>query len=836
MVPLPIDPILPEIVGKLRSFRSAVVVAEPGAGKTTRVPPAILAAGLLPQQNPILVILQPRRIAARAAAHRIAEEQGWTLGREVGYHVRFDRQLTSQTRLRVLTEGILTRQLLDDPSLDGIGCVILDEFHERSLHTDLAIALLREVQQSIRPDLLLVVMSATLAAEPLARFLGECPVVRSEGRLFPVEISYRSNSGARLPDRVADATIEALSDSAEGHVLVFLPGAQEIRRTANLVEASAPQSDLEVLPLYGSLPFEEQIRALRPSKKRKLILATNIAETSLTIEGVTTVIDSGLARVAGYDPQRGLDRLELKRISKASAEQRAGRAGRVAPGRCIRLWTQKEQHHLEDFELPEIKRVDLSGTVLALHAWGQSDPCKFGWFQAPSEQMLDAAQQLLVMLGALDETEQRRITPLGKKLLGLPVHPRIARLLVAAAEEGRGEEGALMAAMLEEKDFVIGALHLQHDSDLLARIELLSRRRMEREFDAIALRQIERTRDQLLRIASRIKPLRHTTEHAPLKWPLLAYPDRVARRRANDPLSAVMVGGSGLRLASECTVRSGEFFVALDARLDERSAARESLVRMASRIDVEWLEELFPQSIRRDRTLVYDESRQRVIARGTVWYRDLLLREDRDAPVDPQQAGELLAQALRARAREIVESDESNAAWLARLRFLSDAMPEQKLPVPDDSLFEELIIDACAGKRSLDEVRSLGLVSLLQSRLSYQQRRTLDEHAPESIQVPSGSRIRIDYQSGSKPVLAVRLQEVFGWIETPRIAGSRVPVLLHILGPNFRPVQITDDLQSFWKSTYAQVRKDLRVRYPKHAWPENPINAKPQAKGGRRAR
>src|SRR4051812_5903829 len=398
MLPLPIDPFLPDIVARVRDRRSLVLVAGPGAGKTTRVPPALLRAGdLLSPQHPNVVMLQPRRVAARAAAMRIADENGWMLGDQVGYHVRFDRKIGPRTRLRVLTEGILTRQLLDDAFLDGVGCVVLDEFHERSIHTDLAIAMLREVRQTVREDLILIVMSATLDAEPVARFLADAPVVNVPGRTFPVQIEHAPAPQLSLVDRVADAArreIETARSGANGDVLVFLPGADEIRRTARQLEATAQQRNLLVLPLHGSLPGDEQVAALRPAAKRKVILATNIAETSLTIEGVTTVIDGGFARVAGYDAERGLDRLELQRISKASAKQRAGRAGRTRPGRCVRLWSAKEDHELADFELPEIRRVDLCATVLSVHAWGQPEPRNFGWYEPPPEHMLASAERL----------------------------------------------------------------------------------------------------------------------------------------------------------------------------------------------------------------------------------------------------------------------------------------------------------------------------------------------------------------------------------------------------------------------------------------------------------
>src|SRR5688500_5265397 len=602
MVPLPIDPHLPQITDAVRNSRALVLVAEPGAGKTTRVPPALLRAGLLGAEHPNLVMLQPRRVAARASAQRIAEENGWELGREVGYHVRFDRKLGPQTRLRVLTEGILTRQLLDDPFLEGVGAVVLDEFHERNLHTDVTVALLREVRQTVREDLVLVVMSATLDAEPVARFLGGCPVVRVPGRTYPINVTYSLPSGERLPERVAGAVrdvLDAPTAGAKDDVLVFLPGADEIRRTMQQLERAAAERDLLLLPLHGSLPAEEQARALRPARQRKIILATNIAETSLTIDGVATVVDSGLARVAGYDAQRGLDRLDLKRISKASATQRAGRAGRTGPGRCVRLWTQREELAMDEYELPEVRRVDLCGTVLALHAWGKPDVRNFGWYEPPPEETLVAAERLLAMLGALDRESGGSITPLGRSLMELPVHPRLGRLLLGAAEAGRLHEGATVAALLSEKDILTGSPFtgggrpaLQGDSDLLYRLDVLAEAERDRfhpslrdrGVDPVAARQVAKTRDELLRVARRLKPQRTGASHGDadellLKLPLLAYPDRVCRRRGADPTAGVMVGGGGVRLAPDTVVKQAEFFLALDARQDERSARREAFVR-----------------------------------------------------------------------------------------------------------------------------------------------------------------------------------------------------------------------------------------------------------------
>jgi ATP-dependent helicase HrpB len=814
MQPLPIDSHLPGILDRLRESRAIVIVAEPGAGKTTRVPPAILKANLLTNDNPNLVMLQPRRVAARAAAMRIADENNWRIGNEVGWHVRFDKQIGKQTRLRVLTEGILARQLIDDPFLAGVGAVVLDEFHERSIYTDLTIALLREIRESVRDDLLLIVMSATLDAEPVAKFLGDCPIVNVPGRLFPIDVQHAATPSADpLPMRVANA-MHDLPDA--GDVLVFLPGVFEINRTAQQIA----RDDLLVLPLHGSLSAEEQNRALQPADRRKVILATNIAETSLTIPGVRTVIDGGMARVAGYDPQRGLDRLDLKRISKASAIQRTGRAGREATGKCIRLYTAKEFHAMEDFEPPEIHRIDLSATILSLHAWGKSDVRNFGWYDPPSEAAIASAEELLEMLGAIADG---KITPIGRQMASLPVHPRLGRLLITAAEENLLEQGAAMAALLSEKDLLPPSREkvpkTQADSDLLIRMEMLK--------DSP---QVMRVRDELMRVGKSIKlakAKKHDPHQAMLRLALLAYPDRVCRRRENDPSAAAMVGGGGVRLVPESVVRKHEFFVALDARQDDRNANREAMVRIASGIEPAWLEELFPHEIRREKKMIFETQRQRVIGIATVKYRDLLLREDREAVVDAQ-AGKILAEALSRQAAEIIDADEKAKNWLARLDLLRRAMPEHAWPVID---LNDVFTEMCEGKRSVSELGSA--VAALQSRLNYLLDRIFDEQAPETIAVPTGNRIAVQYVLGQPPTMAVRLQEIFGWTDTPRIAGGRVAIVMQLLGPNFRPVQITDDLRSFWTSTYFQVRKDLRVRYPKHSWPDDPLSAKPQAKGGR---
>ena len=552
MIRLPIDSSLPEIVRLVRERRCLVLVAPPGAGKTTRVPVALVEAGLLAADHPSLVMLQPRRVAARAAAARIAEENGWSLGGRVGYQIRFEKRVGPDTRIKVVTEGILNRQLVDDPFLEGVGAVVLDEFHERSLHIDLALALLREVRESVRDDLILVVMSATMEAEPIARFLGDAPIVRVEGRSYPVEVRYRGSSSAPLPEQVASAIEEAIAaDPDPGDVLAFLPGVEEIRRAGRHLAPWASREGVLVVPLHGSLTGEEQDRAIRPGDRRKVILATNIAETSLTIDGVATVVDGGLARFASHDPARGLDRLELGRISRASADQRAGRAGRTRPGRCIRLWSEREHRGLSESDLPEVRRVDLCGTVLALHAWGHADPARFGWFEPPEPEALAAADRLLTMLGALDEADGS-ITRLGRRLLDVPAHPRLGRLLIASAERGFVREGAALSALLSEKDILARSFgkdarpEVHASSDVLIRLDRLEEAEharfapalRDRGIDPNAARQVARVRDDLLRVARRLPgpAPNEPNEDDILELVLLAYPDRVVRRRGVDGL------------------------------------------------------------------------------------------------------------------------------------------------------------------------------------------------------------------------------------------------------------------------------------------------------------
>lgn len=826
MIELPIDSLLGRITGALRGASSLVLVAPPGAGKTTRVPPALL--GVLPREQPNVVMLQPRRVAARAAAQRIAEEQGWGLGERVGYHIRFEKRYTEGTRIRILTEAILTRILLDDPYLDSVGAVILDEFHERNLHTDLSLAFLREVQQTVRPDLKLVVMSATLDAEPVAKFLGGAPVVVAEGRGFPVDISFHPPPTATHAPPAVPATMDShlarMVENAlqhEGDVLVFLPGMAEIERARRAL-AGLEREGIALHALHGSLPPEDQKRALRPDaqRRRKIILATNIAETSLTIDGVRTVVDAGFARVASFDPERGMDRLDLERISQASATQRAGRAGRQAPGRAYRLWSEQEHKHLEAFNTPEIHRVDLAATVLAVHAWGARNPRTFGWFEAPPEAMIAAAEELLTLLGALAEGN---LTEVGRRMLQLPVHPRIARLLLAAAGTGLQEEALSLAAVLSEDtrgDDPLGQLYRLSVQAQRIREQLAATLR--------ALPKAERGRGKLNTAADLL---------------LLAYPDRIGRRRGNDPYAAVLADGTGLRLAKEAltpALVAAPLFVALDAHHDPRNRRAEATVHRATPLEESTLARLFPEALHTRTALEYDRAKEKVTATTRRYFRELVLAEDPHGRVEPEAAGPVLAAALASEARALFEKEESSAKLLARVALLRHAMPEKSWPAFDDDQLRALVTQACAGRRSRAELME-NLADTLRSALPHPLDRELDQFAPEALEVPSGSRIRLAYTLPANPgaappapVLAVRLQEVFGLLDTPRIAGGRVRVLLHLLSPGFKPMQITSDLRSFWSSAYFEVRKDLRTRYPKHKWPEDPLTAAPEAKGRRR--
>lgn len=847
MIPLPIDEYLSRILASLKAHRNLVLVAEPGAGKTTRVPPALVReAGA----NDEILLLQPRRIAARMAARRISEEQGWTLGQEVGFQVRFEKRTSRETRLKVVTEGILNRRLQNDPALKGVRHVILDEFHERSIHTDLALSLLREAQQSFRDDLHIIVMSATLEAEPVATFLGDCPIIRVPGRSHPIDLGYAQwglplTTGPNFIDAVVEAVKNAVLDPQRqgGHFLVFLPGAGEIQRCLEKMEPLARQNNLLLLPLHGSLTTEEQDLALRPSTQTKVICATNLAETSLTIDGVHTVIDAGQARGLHYDPETGLERLRLTRISRASADQRAGRAGRQGPGRCLRLWTKHEDTQLEAHEEPEVMRVDLCETLLLLAQWGISDPRGFGWFQKPAEAALLRARALLQQLGALHENGQ--ITDVGRALAHWPVHPRLARILQAAVDADRFvEELAVVAALLSEKDILSGNSRQGQssvlESDVLLRLEMILEKN--NSLDRGGVRHILRVRDQLTQMASTATRLKDSErvlqtkdrEEFVLRALLLGYPDRVCRRRRANESEARMVGGKGMSLGRESVVERSEFFLCLATREREVGGQRRPFAQVASRIDPAWLMEYFPKRLNTREWVELDPELKKVQSFSCRFYEDLPLEEPRPAPVRAEVAAPLLAQAMVADWEKIVQAQPEATQWLARLEFLQTHMPEMNWPVLDQNKKQEIAEMMSFGEVDLQQVLTKSIHVYLEGMLSERQKSTLAKEAPQSIAVPSGRSLPIRYSREQGAVLEARLQELFGWRETPKLASGRVPLTLELLGPNYRPVQVTRDLKSFWEKGYQEVRKELRARYPKHSWPEDPWTARAEAKGVRR--
>ena len=834
--PLPIDPLLPRVVDELRRGPRLVLRAAPGAGKTTRVPAALLDGGVAGDRA--VVVLEPRRLAARAAAEFVAEERGGAVGGEVGYRVRFESRGGPATRLWFETEGVFARRLAADPWLEDVSVVVLDEFHERHVAGDVALGVVRELQDSVRPDLRLVVMSATLETAAVASFLADCPVLTSEGRSFPVEIEYFGEEPRVRPAaRVAAAIARALVLDPKGDVLVFLPGAGAIRRVADEIVALADERGADVVPLHGDLPLEAQRRAILPGPRRRIVLSTNVAETSLTIEGVTAVVDSGLARESRLDPRHGLNRLEEVRISRASAEQRAGRAGRTRPGQCLRLWSPADHEGRRERETPEVLRVDLAATVLELRAWGVGDLRAFPWLDPPDEGALERAERLLRALDAL--APDGRPTELGRRMLALPVEPRLARMLLEAARRGAAAGGARIAALASERDVLLESRALADrraiapwpagPSDLLLRMELFdeaARSRFDRGvcqrlgLDAGALRAVERARRLLARAIGAGKDGGEMDPEALLRCVLAGFPDRVVRRRAPGSPRGIMVGGSGIVLDPASVVRDEELFVAVDLDAGARRERSEARVRIASAVRREWLEEDRPDAIREQRSAFLDPESGRVLARTRELYEDLVLRETVTAEIDREAASRLLAEALRRDPSPLL-ADEALAGLLERLRFLGGAMPEAGLPVPE-TLLEKTVAAAVAGRRSIAEVVAADPGAIALGLLDPAARRFLEREAPVSIRLPPGRSVRVRYEAGRTPGFAARIQDLFGLAASPRVAGGRVALRIEILAPNQRPVQVTDDLGSFWARTYPEVRKQLRGRYPKHAWPEAP--------------
>ncbi|MED1954330.1 ATP-dependent helicase HrpB [Brevibacillus centrosporus] len=826
---LPIEEIMPSLIARLREHTNAVLVAAPGAGKTTRVPLALRDEPWLGGRR--ILLLEPRRLAARTSARYMAQALGEQVGETVGYRVKMDAKVGPRTRIEVITEGVLTRMLQADPALEDVGLILFDEFHERSLHADLGLALSLQTQNLFREDLRIVVMSATLDAAAVAEMLGGVPVIQSEGRAFPVETRYldRQMSG-RLEPNVVQKIREALTQD-EGDILVFLPGAKEIRRVeAGLQESSLPVNTV-VAPLYGALLQDAQDMAIQPgvAGQRKIVLATSIAETSLTVEGVRIVIDSGLMRVPRFSPRTGMTRLETTRVSKASADQRRGRAGRLAKGVCYRMWTEQEQRGLIAHTTPEIREADLTSLALELAAWGVDDPAELAWLDEPPKAALEHAQELLIQLGAMDSG--RKITSHGRDLVEMGLHPRIAHMIRAATERGLAEVACELAALLGERDILRGRAHL--DADLRLRLEAL---RSVDQKGVGSMAEVEVDEGACQRIwqeASHFKQswVNRQKENDEAGDPLSqigsllaeAYPDRIGQRR--DSGKYLLCNGRGAVFATEQALAYAPYIVA--AELDDQGT--DSRIVLAASVTEAQLEEVCAKSIEEETAVWWEKSSQSVRARKRTRLGALILRETPVSQADPEAVTAALLSGIASEGLGLLPWSRSARQMQERLVFmhrLDSAWPD----VSDEALLaalEEWLGPHVHGCRSRDDLSRLSLTAILEAMLSWNQRRELDEHAPTHIVVPSGSRIPIDYSSPQSPALSVRLQELFGWSKTPRIGMGRIPLTLHLLSPAQRPVQVTRDLASFWQNAYFEVKKDLKGRYPKHYWPDDPLQAIP---------
>ena len=809
---LPIDDALPELLSALLQNGRAVLQAPPGAGKTTRVPLAVLQAGLAKGR---IIMLEPRRLAARAAAERMAQTLGEPVGQTVGYRVRGDTRTSAKTRIEVVTEGILTRMLQSDPELPGIGMVIFDEFHERSLNADLGLALSLEVCAALRDDLMVLVMSATLDAEPVAKLIG-ARVVTSAGRAYPVETRWLDRPAppqTRRPDLVADLVLRAVSETDEGGILVFLPGEGEIRQVAARLGGQLPDGfDLRVL--YGALPFGEQQRALRPAKTgRKIVLATAIAETSLTIPDVRVVVDGGQARRARFDPGSGMSRLVTEKVTRAEATQRAGRAGRVAEGLCYKAWSRGEEGALAAYPPAEIEAADLAGLALDLAQWGTSEQ-DLAFLTPPPEGALTEARALLRMLEALDG--DHRITAHGRALAAIPAHPRLAHMLVRA-----GPEAAPLAALLSDRDPLRGS-----PVDLVLRLEAvrdLRGFRNRRPFDVNG-GAVDRIRTDAQRLQ---KQAGDNADLSPAAMAALAYPDRVGQRRKGDAPRYVLSGGKGVVLPESDPLSAAPFLVVLDTD----GNPREATVRMAAEIALADIRALFADQITWVDHCVWSRRDRRVVARRQEKFGAVVLDDRiwRDVPANH------MAAAMLDGVRELGLRLDGPAARLARrvemVRAAGRDVPNMSSEALMDTL-EDWLLPMLDGVRSAEDWKRFNLLPALLAMLSWEQTQTVDRLAPPAFRTPLGRKVPVDYPEDG-PEIELRLQELFGVTEHPQAAG--VPIKITLLSPAQRPVQVTRDLPGFWAGSYADVRKDMKARYPKHPWPEDPTQADPTLRTKRRS-
>jgi ATP-dependent helicase HrpB len=809
---LPVAEALPRLLEALRGGTSAVLEAPPGAGKTTLVPLALLDEKWLGGGR--ILVLEPRRLAARMAARRMAELLGEEVGGTVGYRVRMEARVGPATRIEVITEGILTRRLIDDPELAGVGAVIFDEFHERNIHTDLGLALCLEARAALREDLRILVMSATLDGAAVTGLLGGAPVIASAGRAFPVETRHLDRPEPRNLDRAMAAAIRRALDEEAGSILAFLPGEGEIRRVQALLGEAGLGPDTRITPLFGALSARDQDAAVRPAPPgiRKVVLATDIAETSLTIEGIRIVVDGGYRRKPRFDPQSGMTRLETRRVSRAGADQRRGRAGRLEPGLCYRLWPEAETAAQARFETPEIMEADLAPLALDLACWGVADPADLRWPDPPPATQYDQARELLAELGAVDR--EGRISAHGKEMGRLPMHPRLAHMLVAGKAAGQGGLACDIAALLGERDILGG----QGDCDLRSRLEMLSGK--------VPRGAVERIRRAAQDLRRRMKITDGGGGDAG-ELLALAYPGRVARRRGT-------AGRYLLRNGRGAVLPEGDRLAAEDwlAVADLGGAQADARIYLAAPLAAARVEALFADDIEQTESVEWDDRQRKVVASRRWRLGAITLKEEPLAKPPPGAVLAAMLAGIRRAGPDALPWSDAALQWRARVMFLA-RLDYRGLDWPDvsDAGLTEGLGDwlgpFLANVTSLDGLRKVDLKQALASLLTWDRGQALDEGAPTHWTTPTGSRLTLDYGQPDGPVLRVRLQEMLGEAETPTVAGGRVAVLIHLLSPAGRPLQVTRDLPGFWRGSYAQVKAEMKGRYPKHFWPDDPLGAAP---------
>jgi ATP-dependent helicase HrpB len=840
---LPIYDIASDLAEMLARESRLILTAPTGSGKSTQVPQMLLDQGLLGDGE--AVVLQPRRLAARLLATRVAAERSVALGTQVGYQVRLDSRVSDRTRIRYVTEGILLRQLLSSPTLEGVSAILFDEFHERHVYGDITLAQARTLQETSRPDLKLIVMSATLDTDLVRQYLDPCPMLSAEGRQYPVEVDYLPHTrDTRQPpiwDAAADA-FEHLVSEVDGDILVFMPGAYEIGRTLSAIGDLNGSRGWTLLPLYGELPAAEQDRAVSPAAGRKVIVATNVAETSITIDGVRAVIDSGLARKARFDPHRGINTLLIEPISQASADQRTGRAGRTAPGRCLRLWSESEHQGRARHEMPEIRRIDLAEILLLLKAQGVPDSRHFPWLEAPDETARERGEQLLRDLGAADPATGQ-ITDMGQRMVSFPVHPRYARMLLAGHTYGCTREAALIAALTQDRDLLVRRIpkHVREarenllgdraDSDffILMRawryaqqhhFQLDACRRL--GIHARAARQVTPLFEQFLRVAEQQGLTlndRGADQDAIRKCILTAFIDQLALRRDQGTLRCDLVHARRGELARESAVRHSPLFVA--SEIDEIEHAHQDLtviLRLATAVETEWLAELYPDELTDRTDVTFDATGKRVAARQVTLFRDLVLQSKLAGQPPAEEAAALLAREVLAGRFKLKHWTPDVEQWICRLNGLARWCPDLGLPPIGDAERLFLTQQICLGCYSARDIVNRPVWPVLKAWVGPGQEALIDQYAPERLQLPSGHRARICYAKEAPPTLSARIQDLYGLQETPSIAMGQQPLRIEILAPNQRPVQVTTDLASFWETTYPELKQQLQKRYPKHEW------------------